>query len=309
MDNLPRPVSCILGLTMCLFLLGTASARADDPVEYPKAAPLLTISPTAAGFSAESTEGDDAPHLLRLPNEDGEKFPTVLMLTMGKEKTLKEDLNNFSHGNADSMKLTGAHYDTETQIKLPFSSQTESASGERDGESFTVTAVAIRLKNQDVIAIAASPSGDVEAAQAKLTKLLKTIKPVETTQPVAKGNASGPTPLGKSLVELDSHIKLTAANDDWKAMGQDWVDQTTACADPACVAGQLATLEEHLKWEAVDPAWKKRRDSWVEECKNAKTGAEVSKLLLDFEQTVGWKAVDEQWKGLRDGWVAAVKKD
>jgi hypothetical protein len=179
MNNLPRPVSCILGLTLCLFLLGTASARADDPVEYPKAAPLLTISPTAAGFSAESTEGDDAYHLLRLPNEDGEKFPIVLMLTRGKEKTLKEDLNNFSHGFVESMKLTDTHYDTETQIELPFSSQTESATGERDGESMIVTAVAIRLKNQNVIAVAASPSDDVEAAQAKLAKLLKTIQPVD----------------------------------------------------------------------------------------------------------------------------------
>jgi hypothetical protein len=179
MNNLPRPVSCILGLTMCLFLLGTASARADEPVEYPKAAPLLTISPTAAGFSDESTEGDDASHLLRLTNEDGEKFPTVFMLTGKKEKTLKEDLNNFSHGNADSMKLTDTHYDTETQIKLPFSSQTESATGERDGESYTITAVAIPLKNQNVIAIAVSPSDDVEATRAKLTKLLKTIQPVD----------------------------------------------------------------------------------------------------------------------------------
>jgi hypothetical protein len=164
---------------MCLFLLGTASARADEPVEYPKAAPLLTINPTAAGFSDESTEGDDASHLLRLPNEDGEKFPTVLMLTMKKERSLKEDLNDFIHGNVDSMKLTDTHYDTETQIKLPFSSQTESATGERDGESLTMTAVAIRLKDQDVIAIAASPSDDVEATRAKLTKLLKTIEPVD----------------------------------------------------------------------------------------------------------------------------------
>jgi hypothetical protein len=306
--NKPRPVSCVLGLTMGLFLLGTASARADDLIEYPKAAPLLTVSPTTAGFSAESTEGDDASHLLRLPNQDGEKFPTVLMLTLGKEKTLKGDLNNFSHGFVDSMKMTDAKYDTGTQIELPFSSQTESATGERDGESMTVTAVAIPLKNQYVIAIAASPSDDVEAARAKLTKLLKTIQPVETSQPVAKGSASGATPLGQALVEFDSHIKWTAMNDDWKAMGKDWFDQTTACADPACVAGQLATLEEHLKWEAVDPAWKKRRDSWVEECKNAKTGAEVSKLLLDFQQNVNSKAVDEQWKARRDGWVAAVKK-
>lgn len=155
------------------------SARADDSLKYPKAAPLLTISPTVAGFSAESTEGDDAYHLLRLPNEDGEKFPTVLLVTLGKEKTLKEDLNTFSHGFVDSMKLTDTQYDTETQIELPLSSQTESATGKREGESMTVTAVAIPLKNQNVIAIVASPSDGVEAARAKLAKLLKTLHPVD----------------------------------------------------------------------------------------------------------------------------------
>lgn len=101
------------------------------------------------------------------------------MLTLGKEKTLKEDLNNFSHGNADSMKLTDTHYDSEIQIKLPFTGQTESATGERDGQSYTITAVAIPLKDQNVIAIAVSPSDDVEAARAKLTKLLKTIRAVD----------------------------------------------------------------------------------------------------------------------------------
>jgi hypothetical protein len=125
---------------------------------------------------------------------------------------------------------------------------------------------------------------------------------------LATSSASAATPLGKSLADLESHIKWEAVDSDWKGMRDSWTEQTNACADPACVARQMAVLEEHVKWEAVAPAWKNERDSWVKECKSAKTEADVRKLILDFEENVGWKAVDGEWKGLRDGWLAAVKK-
>jgi hypothetical protein len=131
---------------------------------------------------------------------------------------------------------------------------------------------------------------------------------VVTLVGLAKGSATAGTPLGKSLVELESHIKWEAVDSDWKGMRESWVEKTTGCADAACVAQQMATLEEHVKWEAVDPAWKKRRDAWVEECKNAKSDAQVSTLMLEFEQNVGWKAVDEKWKDGRDAWIAGLKK-
>jgi hypothetical protein len=142
-----------------------------------------------------------------------------------------------------------------------------------------------------------------------LGNVLAIVSGVVTLVALATSSAYAAAPLGKSLVDLESHIKWTAVEDDWKGMRTGWIGQTTACSEPECVAKQMEALEEHLKWEAVDPAWKTRRDNWVSECNGAKTNAEVRKLLLDLEQNVGWKAVDDNWKGHRDAWMEVVKKD
>jgi hypothetical protein len=110
----------------------------------------------------------------------------------------------------------------------------------------------------------------------------------------------------KLLVELDSHIKWGAVDDQWKNLGAGWVAATNACSDPQCVAKQLLVLEQHVKWDAVEGDWKKRREAWGSECKSASTDAAVGKLMLELEENMGWQAVDEKWKDRRDGWVADV---
>jgi len=126
---------------------------------------------------------------------------------------------------------------------------------------------------------------------------------------VLKASAAAAGPLGRQLVELESHIKWSAVDNAWKRMRPDWVSTTAGCAGPECAAEQMLELEAHVKWKAVEGAWTKRRAGWVHDCKAATTAAEVSALLLEFEENIRWQAVDENWKERRDGWVAAVKGD
>jgi hypothetical protein len=124
---------------------------------------------------------------------------------------------------------------------------------------------------------------------------------------VLKTNAAVAAPLGRQLVELESHINWSAVDNAWKNIRPRWVATTAGCDEPECVARQLLELEAHVKWKAVDAAWRTTRNGWVSNCKSASTDVEVAKLLLEFEQNVRWQAVDEAWKALRDGWVARVK--
>lgn len=124
---------------------------------------------------------------------------------------------------------------------------------------------------------------------------------------VLKAGAAEAAPLGRQLVELESHINWSAVDDAWKRIRPHWVAATAACDDPECVAKQLLDLEAHVKWKAVDAAWTKRRTGWVNDCKTATTQVEVANLLLEFEQNVRWQAVDNRWKARRDGWIAQVK--
>jgi hypothetical protein len=124
---------------------------------------------------------------------------------------------------------------------------------------------------------------------------------------VLKVDAAEAAPLGRQLVELESHINWSAVDNAWKNIRPRWVATTVACDDPECVARPLLELEAHVKWKAVEAAWTKRRSGWVNDCKAATTHVEVANLLLEFEQNVRWQAVDEGWKALRDGWIARVK--
>jgi hypothetical protein len=126
---------------------------------------------------------------------------------------------------------------------------------------------------------------------------------------VLKANAAVAVPLGKQLVELESHINWSAVDGAWRQLRSNWVATTAACDDPECVAQQLLKLEAHVKWKAVDSAWRTRRSGWVNDCKAATTRREAANLLLEFEQNVRWQAVDESWKARRDDWIAQVKGD
>ena len=122
--------------------------------------------------------------------------------------------------------------------------------------------------------------------------------------------AAAATPLGKLLVDFESHVKWEAVDEGWKGMRDKWTEETTACEDATCVARQLAVLEEHTKWEAVAPDWKAKRPGWVAECKSAKTDAEVNKLMLSFEETLAGKLSMKIEGDAAVCWVAAwVKKD
>jgi hypothetical protein len=122
-----------------------------------------------------------------------------------------------------------------------------------------------------------------------------------------RANAAEAAPLGRQLVELESHIKWSAVDNAWKGIRARWVATTAACDGPECVAQQLLDLEAHVKWKAVDAAWTKRRSGWMNDCKAVTTHVESANLLLEFEQNVGWQAVDEGWRARRVGWVAQVK--
>ena len=122
-----------------------------------------------------------------------------------------------------------------------------------------------------------------------------------------RANAAEAAPLGKSLVELESHIKWSAVDNAWKNMRPRWLAATAACDTPECVARQLLELEAHVQWKAVEAAWTKRRSGWVNDCKSASTQVEVAKLLLEFEENVRWQAVEQSWKARRDGWIAQIK--
>lgn len=124
---------------------------------------------------------------------------------------------------------------------------------------------------------------------------------------VLRVSAVEAAPLGRQLVELESHIHWSAVDDAWKRIRPHWVAATAACDDPECVAKQLLDLEAHVKWKAVEAAWTRKRTGWVNDCKTATTYVKVANLLLEFEQNVRWQAVDDRWKARRDGWVAQVK--
>ena len=130
---------------------------------------------------------------------------------------------------------------------------------------------------------------------------------IVATVVVLKTNAAVAAPLGRQLVELESHINWSAVDNAWKNIRPRWVATTAACDDAECVARQMLELEANVKWKAVEAAWTKRRSGWVNDCKAATTDVEVAKLLLEFEQNVRWQAVDEAWKALRDGWIDRVK--
>jgi hypothetical protein len=140
------------------------------------------------------------------------------------------------------------------------------------------------------------------AQRMRLAALLIAVAAVSFT-----ANTAAAAPLGRSLVELESHINWSAVETAWKNIRPRWVATTAACDEPECVARQLLELEANVKRKAVESAWTKRRTGWVNDCKSATTEVEVAKLLLEFEQNVRWQAVDEGWKALRDGWVARVK--
>jgi hypothetical protein len=114
-------------------------------------------------------------------------------------------------------------------------------------------------------------------------------------------------PLGKGLLDLESHIKWSAVDGAWKSLRDDWVRTTAACDDAACVAAQVITLEENVKWGAVDKEWKVRRSGWVRDCRAAKSDHDVAKLLIEFEENMRWRAVDDAWKERRESWVAELK--
>ena len=120
-------------------------------------------------------------------------------------------------------------------------------------------------------------------------------------------SSANAAPLGKQLVELESHITWAAVDNAWKNIRPRWVATTGACDDAKCVAEQLLELEAHVKWKAVEAAWTKRRSGWVNDSKAATTEVEVAKLLLEFEENVRWQAVEQSWKARRDGWIARVK--
>ena len=124
---------------------------------------------------------------------------------------------------------------------------------------------------------------------------------------VLGASAAVAAPLGKQLVELESHITWAAVDSAWKNIRPRWVATTAACDEPKCVAEQLLELEAHVKWKAVEAAWTKRRSGWVNDCKAATTEVEAANLLLEFEQNVRWQAVEQAWKARRDGWIARVK--
>ncbi len=126
---------------------------------------------------------------------------------------------------------------------------------------------------------------------------------------ILKASGAAAAPLGRQLVELESHINWSAVDNAWKRIRPHWVSTTAACDDPGCVAQQLLELEVHVKWKAVDAAWTKRRSGWMSDCKAATTYREAANLLLEFEQNVRWQAVDESWRARRDGWIAQVKGD
>lgn len=122
-------------------------------------------------------------------------------------------------------------------------------------------------------------------------------------------NSAVAAPLGKQLVELESHITWAAVDNAWKNIRPRWVATTGACDEPKCAAEQMLELEAHVQWKAVEAAWTKRRSGWVNDCKAASTEVEVAKLLLEFEENVRWQAVEQSWKARRDGWIARVKGD
>src|SRR5215212_7176628 len=109
---------------------------------------------------------------------------------------------------------------------------------------------------------------------------------------LAGSSAIAGPPLGKELLDLESHIKWNAVEGAWKTLRDGWVRATAACDDVACVAAQLITLEENVKWSAVDKEWKVRRSGWVRDCRAATSNHDVAKLLIEFEENMRWRAVD-----------------
>ena len=60
----------------------------------------------------------------------------------------------------------------------------------------------------------------------------------------ALANSAKAGPLGRELVDLESHIKWSAVDEAWKNLRDDWVRTTSRCDEPACVAAQLLKLEQ-----------------------------------------------------------------
>jgi hypothetical protein len=56
---------------------------------------------------------------------------------------------------------------------------------------------------------------------------------------VLKASAAVAAPLGKQLVELESHSNWSAVDNTWKKIRLKWVATTAACDGPECVVEQL----------------------------------------------------------------------
>ena len=71
----------------------------------------------------------------------------------------------------------------------------------------------------------------------QLTTLL-----IVTVVGVLTASAAAAASLGKQLVELESHIKWRAVDDEWKNVRDDWVRTAAGCGDAACVAASGAEI-------------------------------------------------------------------
>ena len=177
MKNLSIYLSLILALAIAH--LSSAESSDDDSLKYPKAAPAITLKPAAAGLTPKGDEAESV-HLLRFAREDGSQFPTFVMVTLAKEKTLQVDLNNFIHGFASSMKLEGAKFETGSKLEVSFENTTQTVSGKsKEGVDLTALAVCFRVKDMDYIVVAIQPPDILPEGKTTLTYLIETVEPVE----------------------------------------------------------------------------------------------------------------------------------
>ena len=115
-------------------------------------------------------------------------------------------------------------------------------------------------------------------------------------------SATAAPPLGKELLDLESHVKWSAVDGAWKSLRDGWVRATAACDDAACANDELG-----IGGLEIDKQWKVRRSGWVRDCRAATSVHDVAKLLVEFEENMRWRAVDEGWKERRESWVAELK--
>ena len=178
MKNLSIYLSLILALA-CPHVSSAGAADDEDSLNYPKAAPAITLDPAAVGLTPKGDEAESV-HLLQLAREDGSQFPAFLMVTLPKEKTLQIDLNNYVHAMVDSMKLEGAKFETGSKLEISFENTTQTVSGKsKDGVDLTVLAVCFRVKDMSYIVVAIQPPDLLPDGKTTLTDLIETVEPVE----------------------------------------------------------------------------------------------------------------------------------